>query len=502
MMQLALAGMQQEDRPALVIVDPHGDMATQLYGTIGPEERDRVRVMDLGDEERALTFNPLDPNREGWDVEATANAIVDIGKGLWGKFWGPRMQDVARHAFQALAAANEGRSRDDLLGLSLVASLLSAPKETQEQFLKGELQGRENQAHLLRWFLGYYQKLRPYTREEVTLSVHRFQEKPMLPLLSSPKSVLDIGEILQERKILIINTRKSHLGADVSDFVGSLLINVLLREIARQGEASPEQRAPVMVIVDEFQTFTGVPWQEVLGETRKYGGRFVIGTQNFASLGGEGADSKDLRGQILGAVHPLFAFHMNGEDAHYLAKHELGAEAGGPGPNTLTNLEPYRAYLRLVRDDGSVTQPFYFESAPPPTYDDSIADRVWKERAGYSLRYEEALSAAREMMGYLDGYSSTVLSQGDMGPKRHEKEQPASSYEVQSAMLDDEGDDRAAGVGDRVRRALDKDNEVGEQEEAPEDDGSIFDRVSRTMLDLLEGKLTPEDDDEPEGGED
>lgn len=507
MTHLALAGMKQKERPAIVIIDPHGDMATQIRGTIDPDHISRVRIMDLGDEEYALTFNPLNPHREGWDVESVASAVVDIGQGLWGKFWGPRMQDVARNAFKALAAANQGRSREDLLGLSLVAGLVAAPKELQERFIKSELEGSRHQEELLRWFLGYFQRLRPYTREEVMLSLqykaHRFQERPMLHLFSSAKSMLDIGETLREREILIINTRKSLFGADVSSFVGSLMINIILREIARQGEDSPEHRAPVMVVVDEFQTFTGVRWQEVLGETRKYGGRFVIGTQNFASLGGDEESASELRGRILGGVQPLFAFNMNGEDAHYLSRNELGGGAGGPSPQTLTNLEPYRAYVRLVRDDGSVTTPFYYETAPPPEHDETVASGIWELRGRYSLRYEEAVSSAREKLAYLDRYGRTLLTQGDTGAKDAKQEQSESSYEVQRAMLVEEGDDQARLIDERVRRALD--GQEGEEEPRDPQEGpeSIFDEVSEEMLDLLEAKLSPGADEEqdPEGGQ-
>jgi hypothetical protein len=141
MTHLALASMRHSERPAIVIIDRHADMASHLYGAIPREHMDRVRVMDLGDEDYALTFNPLNPQRAGWDVESAAGALVDIGQELWGKFWGPPMQDVTRYAFQALATANQRRALDDQFVLSLVAPFLTAGKELQEKFLRAELAG-------------------------------------------------------------------------------------------------------------------------------------------------------------------------------------------------------------------------------------------------------------------------------------------------------------------------------------------------------------------------
>jgi hypothetical protein len=495
MIHLALAAMRHPDHPALVVVDPHGDMADQLSGAIDPIDRDRVRILDLSDTEFALTLNPLDPHREGWDVLSSANSIVDIGKALWGVFWGPRMQDPAKNCLKLLAAANEGRDREDLLGLSLLGELVGANQELYKQFIGSELEDSQYRDELSRWSFNFFHKLTKYRREDMILSVlykaHRFAERPMLHLFSCPKSMLDLGQLIRERQVLIINTQKSHFGADVSDFAGSLLINLVLRQIARQGEQTPDERTPVVVIVDEFQSFTGVGWKEALGETRKHGGRFIVGTQNFASLRG-GRDTEDLRGEILGAVQPLFVFQTNGEDAEYLSRHELSGTSGGPSPSTLTNLERYRAYVRLVRDDGRVTHPFYFETAPPPEVNLDLAEEVRSMRATYSLRYEQAVSAAERMLAYLDRYGRTLLTQGDSGSGRGKAEATAK---VRRAMLHKSGEDRATEL--EVRRAL-----LGEGEKRPDagdlapGTSTVFADVSPEMLELLEAKLMPDDDPE------
>jgi len=414
MTHMALAGMRDSDRPAVVVVDPHGDMVERLGGVIDPTDKDRVVILDVGDEEFALTYNPLDPHRPGWDVETVTNSIVDIGQALWTDYWGPRMQNVLKRGVQLLVAVNAERMPEDLLGLSLLATVLNINHETRKRFIENELKDSPHHAQLSRWFYQYYKSLTPYTRETIIQSVlykaHRFEEKPLLHLFSSPRSVLDLREILERRKLLIVNTRMSRQGPELSSFVGSLIINVLLREISRQGESREAERIPVMLIIDEFQTFTGVPWQELLAQMRKYGGRVVIGTQSLASLRQSG--NGQLPGIITSGVHSLFAFLMNGEDADYLTKYEFGRDKGGPGAETLTNLEPYRAYARIVREDGTVAAPFYFETAPPPEYDAELAEEVRAMRARYSIPYETAEREARERLAYLDRYAGTRMSDG------------------------------------------------------------------------------------------
>ncbi len=437
MMHLALAGMQDPERPALVIVDPHADLANSLYGAIDPAHAGRIVIMDVGDEAYTLTFNPLNTHRAGWDVGAVTNAIVDIGQALWAEFWGPRQQNPLKRGVQLLAAANALRMPDDLLGLSLLASLLNADHDLRRSFIEAELEGSPYHFQISHWFNKHYRSLSRHMRETIIQSAlykaYRFEEEPMLQLFSCPRSVLDVGQIVQDRKVLVVNTRLSHHGAELSNFVGSLMINVVLREIARQGEVEPGSRVPVMVVVDEFQTFTGVGWPDLIAQMRKFGGRFVLGTQNLASL--REKRDQDLRGAILSGVSSLFAFLMNGEDAHYLTRFELSRGKGGPGADSLTSLEPFRAYARLVRQDGTITRPFYFRIEPPAAFDEQLAGRVWESRSAYSLPYETALAEAREQFRYLERYGAALLSRGAGGPGARKPVRTSASAQAAGVLL-------------------------------------------------------------------
>jgi hypothetical protein len=223
-----------------------------------------------------------------------------------------------------------------------------------------------------------------------------------------------------------------------------------LREIARQGDANEADRIPVMLIIDEFQTFTGVPWQELLAQMRKYGGRVVIGTQSLASLRENG--NGQLPGIITSGVHSLFAFLVNGEDADYLTRYEFGRDKGGPGAETLTNLEPYRAYARIVREDGTVAAPFYFETAPPPEFDARLAEEVRAMRARYSIPYETAEREARERLTYLDRYAGTHMSDGAGSMRARSAASPVKGSGARSVLL--EADEPLPRVAADVRKMI------------------------------------------------
>jgi len=413
MLHLSRAAMQDEENPAVILIDPHGDLVNEFIGTLNNEDIDRIRIFDITDKEYAYTINPLDVQREGWGVIEVTNSIVDIGQSLWTKYWGPRMQIPLKRGVQFLTAANELRPRDTCLGLSQLTSVLNADNDVRKEFIARDLEGSPHRKTLAKYFLHDYEDLTRNFREQVIQPVlskaHRFEEEPMLPLFSCPESKLDIGDIVRNRNVLVINTGKNKYGAEVSDFVGSLIINVILMELVRQGEKTPRNRVPVVIVIDEFQTFTGVAWEDLVQQMRKYGGRMILGTQSMASLRKQTPEIPEI---ILSGVYSLFAFTMNGDDAEYISKKELSGEKGGPTPDTLISLETHKAYVRLEREAGGLSRPFYFESEPPPEYDEIIARRIQELRAGYSFPYEVAMERALGMLSFFDKYGAVVNTIG------------------------------------------------------------------------------------------
>lgn len=413
MLHLSHAGMADEDQPAVILIDPHGDLADEFIGTLDPADAQRIRILDITDRDYAYTLNPLDVQREGWDVLAVTNSIVDIGQSLWTRYWGPRMQIPLKRGVQLLAAANELRPKDSCLGLSQLVSVLNADVKVRREFIARDLAGSSHQKALAKYFLRDYESLTRNFREQVIQPVlskaHRFEEEPMLPIFSCPESKLNIGEIIRNRNVLVINTGKNRYGSEVSDFVGSLLINIILLGLIRQGESAAYDRVPVILVIDEFQTFTGVAWEDLIQQMRKYGGRMILGTQSMASLRKQKPEIPEI---ILSGVYSLFAFTMNGEDAAYISAKELSAEKGGPTADSLISLEPHKAYVRLERQAGGLSRPFYFECKPPPEYDQVLATRIYGLRANYSLPYEYAMQDALEMLMVFEEYGQTIRTRG------------------------------------------------------------------------------------------
>lgn len=391
---------------AVVVIDPHGDMYSRLLGCIPEERIGDVVLLDFGDPDYAVTYNPLDVHTSRLSPEQAAQMIVDIGKTLWDTSWGPRMQIPLQRSVTAIAAHNASMPLNyGADGLSLMGVLLNGNAGARARYLS-EITDNRLRKVLERYFLFDFNDYKEYTREQIILPVlsksYRFEESPMLEFFSAPYSVLNPAEIIRNKKILLVNTRMSELGSDLSDFIGSFIISVILKEISRQGENESGKRNPVMMIIDEFQTYTGVPWQELLAQLRKWGGRTVLGTQSFASMASE--DSNELRGIIMSGVYSLFSFTVNGEDADYLAENELSDTFGGPTRDTLISLDPYTCYARIMRKDGKLTRPFFFHTAEPVASNPVIRREVLDERDKYARKRSEAVAEAAEYLNRIEQY--------------------------------------------------------------------------------------------------
>ena len=70
------------DDDAIIVVDPHADLVAGLLEQVPESLVDRVRLIDLADENRAPGINLLDA-RVFPDRDRTTDSVVRVARGLW-----------------------------------------------------------------------------------------------------------------------------------------------------------------------------------------------------------------------------------------------------------------------------------------------------------------------------------------------------------------------------------------------------------------------------------
>lgn len=389
MEHVATHWMHDPDR-AVLIVDPHGDLARRAIGLVPPERVGDVIYIDLSDMTQSVGLNLLDVS-DGSEPDDVAETFVDVGKALWQKYWGPRMLIPLGFGLRALAHANLKRPPERQYTILSLSTLLTCDADPRHRFLDQEVT-RAARPDVYRYFTGEFAMSNDAQREQVISPVlskaHAFERSSAIRLLvGQPRSTVQLFEAIRQRKIIILNTNSGVLGDDLAGFVGSLFLNVMRRVITRQTMLPRSERVQVSVIADEFQTMTGTDFGALLGELQKNGGNFVLGTQSLDSL--RQMDETDaLAGTIFAGIATLVALRVNGDDARYLVERELDVER--LQSESLVNLPPHVAYVKTIDDHGRPIPVYSLEIAKPLAPSPSIVDRVQARRSAYTVSADEA----------------------------------------------------------------------------------------------------------------
>ena len=410
-----------EQRPGLIVVDPHGDLVAQLLGVIPPARRDDVILVDLADVTYPVALNPLDALL-GRDRDKAVESLLQILSQIWARFWGPRMQNALEYALKTLYEANEAliaadpqRGPDQQFTLLEVAPLLSAPG-----FRRDILALVRDQA-LHTWWTHYYQPLdfrlqleiiNPVLTKLASFSGSRVARR----VVGQARSTLNLSEVVHEGRVLLVNTAKGVVGAETATLVGATLLGTLHVALEEQARLAPEQRRQTLVIVDEFQSLLGVDYGAMLSELRKFGGAFALATQALAHLDTleqghpTASPNATLRATVLANVDAFYAFAVSAEDARFLSR-ELDERVS---VTDLINLDDYALYAKLTLA-GRRLPTFSLTLDPPPQGDLAEAQRL---RARARSRYarpvdvvDEALAQAA--MRYLPPHELAWLAEKD-----------------------------------------------------------------------------------------
>ena len=132
------------DTDAIVVIDPHADLVEALLAQVPASLEDRVRLIDLADDDRSPGINLLD-TRVFADRDRTADSVVRVARGLWDQ-WGPRMQSILEHTVKSLHEANEEVDENDQYTI-----LDGLPMLADESF-RADVLGKVDDPYLMQWW--------------------------------------------------------------------------------------------------------------------------------------------------------------------------------------------------------------------------------------------------------------------------------------------------------------------------------------------------------------
>jgi hypothetical protein len=389
MANLAVEAMKKD--AAVVVIDPHGDLARAVLGIVPTSRAKDVVYVDLSDSSQIVGLNLLDMT-QGRSADRVVSHLVHVGEMIWSDYWGPRMEDALRMAARTLLYINErfaarGQQQFTLLDILPLFELGNFRHRLLKDYVKD--------ADILEWWSGYFERM--YQNQQIDVinpvqtKIHRFSTHATIRgVVAQSRSTINFRELLAERRILLVNTATGVIGPDAGGILGAVIVDYINFAVREQmAIPDPSARAKVIVVIDEFQSIPGVDYKGLLAELQKMGASFILATQ---ALGQLDAINKELRASILSNIASLFVFQTSAEDADLL-RHELDEAVTA---TDIINLDDYACYVKTQLRHTRLPV-MHVETLPPPQQNRAVIAQI----TGQMGRYTRAMSVvASERDGF------------------------------------------------------------------------------------------------------
>ncbi|MGM0629073.1 MAG: type IV secretory system conjugative DNA transfer family protein [Patescibacteria group bacterium] len=345
------------------MIDPHGADLEDILKRIPKERIDDVIYFEPGYTKRAMALNMLEYDSSKPEQKTfVVNELFSIFQKLYSnnpEAMGPMFEQYFRNA--TMLVLEDPDSGNTLLDISKVLAdknfrehKLSKSKNPVVNQFWNEIAGKAGGESQL-------ENIVPY----ITSKFDVFSANDIMrPIIAQQKSSFNFKNVMDERKILLVNLAKGKLGDINSHLLGLILVGkILMAALSREG--SKNDLVPFYLYIDEFQNVTTDSINTILAEARKYKLSLNVAHQFIAQL------NEGIRDSIFGNVGSTASFRVGSEDAEFLANQfepEFSAK-------NLMNLYNFNAVGRILVN-GYPSKPFNFKTLPPEEGDESQAEDI------------------------------------------------------------------------------------------------------------------------------
>ena len=289
----------------VAVLDPHGDLVDAILRYIPEHRIDDVVLLDPGDTEFPIAFNPLEKVDEQFKMQVTLG-FLQIFKKLFGSNWSDRLEHVLRYTTLALL---------DSPNTTVLSILKMLTDKNYRQKIVARIQDSVVKNFWVAEFAAWSEKFDAEAITPLLNKVGQFVATNMIRnIIGQPTTKFDIREIMDKKKILLMKVSKGLLGEENSSLIGSMFITKLYQAAMSRADTPEEKRTDFYFYVDEFQIFATDTFAEILSEARKYKLNMTLAHQYMGQL------NDVVRKTVFGNVGSIINFRVGAEDAVILAK--------------------------------------------------------------------------------------------------------------------------------------------------------------------------------------
>lgn len=306
-----LAFQDMMDGKGFAFVDPHGDSVEALLGKVPKERVEDVIYFNPGDMTNPIGLNMFEFDHEDQKdflVQEAINMLYGLYDPGHTGIVGPRLEHIFRNCALLLMADPKGGTFVD------IPKVLIDP-----EFMKSKLQYVKDQSVLDFWTKEFPASQRSNEAGEViSWVVSKFgpfiSNDSMRNIIGQTNSGFNLRDIMDNKKILLVNLSKGKMGELNSKLMG--MIFVMKFQAAAMGRANmaEQDRVDFSLYVDEFQNFATDSFESILSEARKYRLNLILGNQFMTQL------TDKIREAIIGNVGTVISGRIGVTDAELMVK--------------------------------------------------------------------------------------------------------------------------------------------------------------------------------------
>ncbi len=336
----------------LAIVDPHGGFVDNVLPFVPRQRADDVIYFNPADQARPMGLNLLEADTDD-EKELVAMDAMNIMIKLFGnEIFGPRIQDYFRNGCLTLMSHPEGGTLVDIVRLF-----------TDDDFQKERVSYLKNPVVKSFWTDQMAKTGAREKQEIIPYFAAKFGQfitnSMMRNIIGQTKSAFDFIDVMQSRKILLMNLSKGEVGDINSKLLGLVIVSKLQMAALRRQRYTKEERTDFFMYIDEFQNYITDSIESILSEARKYRLSLNMANQYISQLEGEDGKSK-VKDAVFGNVGTMMCYKLGATDAEYMAKEMAPVFSSGD----LINLDFLKAVMKLCID-GQPSVPFSITVAKP-----------------------------------------------------------------------------------------------------------------------------------------
>ena len=338
------------------VIDPHGDLISDILDRIPPERAEDVIVFSPGDLERPMALNLLEYDPR---YPEQKSFVINEMIGIFDKLYdlkatgGPMFEQYMRNAMLLIMDDPESGS-----------TLMEIPKVlADEDFRKLKLSRCKNQPVVDFWRKeaekaggeAALANIVPYITSKLTSFI---SNDMMRPIIGQQESAFNLREIMDKQKILLIDLPKGVVGEMNAYLLGMILVGKILMAALSRTDMPNSERKDFYLYIDEFQNFTTNSICQILSEARKYALNLVIAHQYIGQLSKN--NNTEIKDAVFGNVGTMISFKIGSEDAEFLVKEFAPVF----NEYDLINVDKGMACLKLLVDN-SAARPFSLRTIWP-----------------------------------------------------------------------------------------------------------------------------------------